>query len=104
MNRRNQSADPAVRGGAMHRLTFAVAILMASLSLVAWRQGEAFELQQDLEAVGDDVAEARAEQVQLEKDITYLSSRERITDVAAERLDLYPPVDQVRVVEAEGDR
>lgn len=101
MSRRVESEAP-VRGGAMHRLTFAVAILMASLSLVAWRQGQAFDLQEELEAAGDQVVEARAEQVQLEKDITYLSSRERITEVAGERLDLHPPVDQVRVVE--GDR
>ncbi|HSG46170.1 MAG TPA: hypothetical protein VLA43_00020, partial [Longimicrobiales bacterium] len=86
-----------------HRAALAMAALLASLSMVAWRQGRAFEVQQELEDVRSEVSMARSEKVQLNRDIRVLSSRERIVQVARARLGLRPPTGQVRVIQVEGN-
>lgn len=85
----------------VHRAALAMAALLASLSVVAWRQGRAFEVQRELEALRGEVSMARSEQVQLNRDIRVLSSRERVVQ-AARRLGLRPPAGQVRVIQVEG--
>lgn len=87
----------------VHRAALAMAALLASLSMVAWRQGRAFEVQQELEDVRSEVSMARSEKVQLNRDIRVLSSRERIVQVARARLGLRPPTGQVRVIQVEGN-
>lgn len=87
----------------LHRAALAMAALLASLSMVAWRQGRAFDVQQELEEVRSQVSMARSEQLQLNRDIRVLSSRERIVQVARARLGLRPPTGQVRVIQVEGD-
>ena len=87
----------------VHRAALAMAALLASLSMVAWRQGRAFEVQQQLEDVRSEVSMARSEKVQLNRDIRVLSSRERIVQVARARLGLRPPTGQVRVIQVEGN-
>jgi len=87
----------------VHRAALAMAALLASLSMVAWRQGRAFDVQQELEAVRGELSMARSEKVQLNRDIRVLSSRERIVRVARARLGLRPPTGQVRVIQVEGN-
>jgi cell division protein FtsL len=89
----------------IHRAALAMAALLASLSVVAWRQGRAFEVQGELEAMRTQVSMARSEQHQLERDIRVLTSRERIVRAAGERLGLRPAAgDQVRILPmAEGN-
>jgi cell division protein FtsL len=86
----------------MHRWALAMAALLASLSVVAWRQGRAYEVQQQLEAVRTERSLALSNQAQLKRDIRVLQSRERIVRVARELMGLRPPTGQVRVIRVEG--
>jgi cell division protein FtsL len=79
-----------------------MAALLASLSVVAWRQGRAFEVQQQLEEARADRSLALSNQAQLNRDIRALQSRERIVRVARQLLGLRPPTGQVRVIRVEG--
>jgi cell division protein FtsL len=91
-----------VRGASVHRWALAMAALLASLSVVAWRQGRAYEVQQQLEAVRTERSLALSNQAQLKRDIRVLQSRERIVRVARELMGLRPPTGQVRVIRVEG--
>lgn len=82
----------------MKRLTVAIACLLASLSLVAWRQGRAYDLQREVEAVRSEVAAAQDRKTQYEADITFLESREHILEAAERLLGLRSPSGQVRVI------
>ena len=86
----------------LHRLTLAIAVLLASLSLVAWRQGRAYDLQRDLEAVRDELELARTHQDELEAEETALLSRDRIVRDARDLLGLRPPDGQVLFLSEEG--
>lgn len=69
----------------------AVAILLASLSLVTWRQARALETLAELDAVRQEHALARAERVELQRTIQYLESRGRVVPEARERLGMHLP-------------
>ena len=84
----------------VHRL--AMAALLASLSVVAWRQGRAYDVQQELEALRTERSLALSNQAQLKRDIRALQSRERVVQVAGELLGLRRPAGQVRVIRVDG--
>ena len=77
------------------RAALAMAALLASLSLVAWRQGRAYEVRQALDDFQSELALSRSTQFELRGEIASLQSRDRIVEVAAERLGLYPANNQV---------
>lgn len=85
----------------LHRMTLAVAVLLASLSLVVWRQGRAYDLQRELETVQDELELARTHQDELAAEETALLSRDRIVRVARELLGLQRPDGQVRLLAEE---
>lgn len=87
---------------ALHRLTVAIAVLLASLSLVAWRQGRAYDLQRELETVRDELELARTHRTELAAEETALLSRDRIVRVARDLLGLRQPDGQVRFLAEEG--
>ena len=89
-----------MRGG--YRAALAMAALLASLSLVAWRQGRAYEAREALEELRTELALSRSSQLELKGEIRFLTSRERIRRVAEARLGLKAPSGQVIVVPVEG--
>ncbi|HSM06208.1 MAG TPA: hypothetical protein VK858_16430 [Longimicrobiales bacterium] len=82
----------------LQRMILAIAVLLASLSLVAWRQGRALGVLSELDTVRSEVGIARSHVGELNREIRGLQSRARIVDVAKDRLGLRPPDDQVRVL------
>lgn len=91
-----------MKATSMQRLTLAIAVLLASLSLVAWRQGRAYDLQRELETVRDEVELARTHRDELEAEQTALLSRDRIVRVARDLLGLRPPDGQVLFLAEDG--
>lgn len=73
------------------RASLTLAVLLMSLGFVTWRQSRAFEVLRELEEVRRDVAEARAEQIELERHIQGLVSRSRVVPAARARLGMHTP-------------
>lgn len=69
----------------------AVAILLASLSLVTWRQSRAFEALAELERLRSESSVAVAEVADLGRRIQYLESRTRVVPAARARLGMHVP-------------
>lgn len=79
------------RIGGPSRVALAVAFLLASLSLVAWRQSRAFETLTRLDELRSETSLARAERAELVRRAGYLESRGRVVPAARERLDMHLP-------------
>jgi cell division protein FtsL len=73
------------------RLALAFAALLASLTLVVWRQGQAIGVLRELDRTRADRAVAEAQRAELIGRIQYLESRARIVDVASGRLGMRVP-------------
>jgi cell division protein FtsL len=73
------------------RASMTLAVLLVSLGFVTWRQSRAFEVLRELEEVRRDVAESRAEQIELERHIQRLVSRSRVVPDAREQLGMHTP-------------
>ena len=65
--------------------------LLASLSLVTWRQSRAFEALAALDEVQRGLSLATADQTELARRIQGLESRTRVSTVAAERFGMHQP-------------
>lgn len=83
------------------RAALVMALLLMSLSLVAWRQGRALGVLSELDQVQSEIGLARSELAELERETRVLRSRSRIVADAGERLGLYQPEGQVRVLRLE---
>jgi cell division protein FtsL len=70
-----------------------LALLLAALSLVTWRQSRGIEMEAALRAVESERAIAEAERVTLTAEIEELRSRARVIRVATERLGMKLPAD-----------
>lgn len=70
-------------------LTFV--LLLSSLSFVTWRQSRALEVLRELEEARRALAEAQAEQVEIERRIQALESRSRVVPAARARLGMHTP-------------
>ena len=79
-------------------------LLLASLSLVTWRQTRGFELEQEVRAVETSRAMKEAERVELTRRIEQLRSRSRIVRVARDRLGMHLPADDEIVILPVDDR
>jgi cell division protein FtsL len=73
------------------RAALAVAALLASLSLVAWRQSRALERLGELDGARKEMALALAEGAELRRRIQYLESYGRVVAAARERLGMHVP-------------
>jgi cell division protein FtsL len=69
----------------------AVALLLASLSLVTWRQSRALEALADLDALQRQISLVEADRAELQRRIQVLESRSRVVQDARERLDMRTP-------------
>lgn len=90
-----------MRGMALQRAVLAVAGLLTALSVVAWRQGRALGVLSELDAVQSEIATARSQESELEREIRVLRSRSRIVTDAGRRLGLRAPEGQVQVLHLE---
>ncbi len=79
------------RIGGPSRAALAVACLLASLSLVAWRQSRALETLAALDEVRQETSLARAERAELLRRVRHLESRGRVVPLARERLGMHMP-------------
>lgn len=73
------------------RVALVVAVLLASLSLVAWRQSRALEALGGLDAARKEVSLALAERAELNRRIQYLQSYGRVVRDARTRLGMHRP-------------
>ncbi len=77
--------------GGVVRMALAVALLLASLSFVTWRQSRAFEALAELDRLRDEAAVARAQRSELMRRIQFLESRVRVVPEARKRLGMHMP-------------
>jgi cell division protein FtsL len=71
-----------------------VALLLAALSLVTWRQARALERLAELDRLEREVSLLTAERNALESRIQVLESRGRVVPAARERLGMRTPSDE----------
>jgi hypothetical protein len=79
--------DPTTLG----RTAVTLACLLGSLGLVTWRQSRALETLAALDEVRRRVSVARAQVVELDREIQFLTSRARVVPEARARLDMHLP-------------
>jgi cell division protein FtsL len=75
--------------GATVLLVGAVGLLLASLSLVTWRQSRALEVMTRLDSIRQERSLGEARRAALEEEIVELESRGRVTRDARIRLDMH---------------
>jgi len=90
------------RVGGPSRAALAVAILLAALSLVTWRQSRALDTLATLEELRRETSLARAERTELLRRIRLLESRGRVVPAAREELGMHLP-DASEIVYLPGD-
>ncbi len=73
------------------KVALVIAVLLASLSLVAWRQSRALEALGGLDAVRKEMSLALAERAELNRRIQYLQSYGRVVRDARTRLGMHTP-------------
>ncbi|MEX1257031.1 MAG: cell division protein FtsL [Gemmatimonadota bacterium] len=74
-------------------VALAAALLLASLSLVTWRQARALEELAELDGLRREISLLEAERTDLETRIQALESRGRVLRTASERLGMRRPND-----------
>jgi cell division protein FtsL len=81
------------------KLGLITVVLLASLTLVAWRQSRALEALAALEAVRQERALAESERADLERQIEYLESGVRVVPAARSRLRMHiPDASEIRIL------
>jgi cell division protein FtsL len=73
------------------RLALAFALLLASLSLVVWRQSRALEVLRELDAARAERALTESERTTLLRRVQLLQTRTRIVTAAGDRLGMRVP-------------
>jgi cell division protein FtsL len=79
--------DPQLVG----RAAVTLACFLASLGLVTWRQSRALETLAELDELRRRTSVARAQVVELDREIQVLTSRARVVPAARERLGMHTP-------------
>lgn len=79
--------DPSHLG----RAAVTLAVLLGSLGFVTWRQSRSLETLAEWDAVRRQVSVARAQVVELDRDIQVLTSRARVVPEARARLGMHNP-------------
>lgn len=86
------------------RAIFALAILLASLTVVAWRQSTTRETMEQLDTVERELALVADEREELARELTGLEGRPWIGAEAARRLGMRPPSEKEVVITSGGSR
>ncbi len=73
------------------RVAFAFAVFLGSLTLVAWRQGKALTVVEEIEHLEAELSLANAENDEIRQRIVLLKSRPWVTEQATKRLDMSVP-------------
>jgi cell division protein FtsL len=73
------------------RLAIAFTALLASMSLVVWRQSRALEVLRGLDEARTTRAIGEAERSELNRRIEFLESRSRVVEEAVKRLGMHVP-------------
>jgi hypothetical protein len=73
------------------RAAVTIAILLGSLGFVTWRQSRALEALGQWDELRGRAAVARAQVVELEREVQVLTSRGRVVPEARERLGMHTP-------------
>ena len=84
------------------KLALVTVVLVASLILVAWRQGQALDALAALDQVKQERALAEAERKTLERRIEFLESREHVVPAARSRLRMHT-AENTEIVRLPGD-
>jgi len=69
-------------------VALAVSVLLASLSLVAWRQARAMETLEEVDSLRRELTLGEAEMADLQRRVNVLESRGRVVAEAGERLGM----------------
>lgn len=78
-------------------IALAIVLLLASLSLVTWRQARARELYETLDSLRDTQEMLHAQIRTLETEIVRLEGRTRIEEAAEERLGMHRSTTEERI-------
>ena len=73
------------------RAAVTLAVFLASLGFVTWRQSRALETLAELDELRRSTSVARAQVVELDREIQVLTSRARVVPAARQRLDMHMP-------------
>lgn len=73
------------------RIAVTLVLLLASLGFVTWRQSRALETLESLDELRRDTSVARAQVVELDREIQFLESRARVVPAARDRLAMHTP-------------
>ena len=73
------------------RAVLTLGLLLTALALVPYRQSRSLEALSELEDLRRQASEARAEQVDMERNIQRLESRSRVVPEARARLGMHTP-------------
>ena len=73
------------------RAAVTLAVFLASLGFVTWRQSRALETLAELDELRRSTSVARAQVVELDREIQVLSSRARVVPAARARLGMHTP-------------
>jgi cell division protein FtsL len=88
--------DPAFLG----RAAVTIAVLLGSLGFVTWRQSRALETLGEWDEVQRQVSVARAEVVELDREIQRLTSRAHVVPEARAQLRMHTPdASEIEIVE-----
>ncbi|MGD8281274.1 MAG: hypothetical protein PVI31_10100 [Gemmatimonadota bacterium] len=88
--------DPTILG----RGAVTLAVLLGSLGLVTWRQSRALETLAELDRVRSQASVARAQVVELDRDIQVLTSRAHVVSEARNNLGMHTPdVSELEIIE-----
>jgi cell division protein FtsL len=79
--------DPTTLG----KTAVTLACLLGALGLVTWRQSRALETLAELDELRRQVSVARAQVVELDREIQFLTSRARVVPAARARLGMHMP-------------
>lgn len=73
------------------RAAVTLAVFLGSLGFVTWRQSRALETLAELDELRRSTSVARAQVVELDREIQVLTSRARVVPAARDRLDMHTP-------------
>lgn len=79
--------DPQLLG----RAAVTLAVFLASLGFVTWRQSRALETLAELDELRGSTSVARAQVIELDREIQVLTSRARVVPAARDRLGMHTP-------------
>lgn len=97
------------KGGVMPRrlpgrAIFALAVVLASLTMVAWRQSTAHETMEELDAAARELAVVIEERERLARELAAIEARPWIGAEAAKRLGMRAPNEDEVVITSGGSR